>query len=78
MLLRDHPLMLYRGVPNWPPVWSCTDGRNQHPRGEVGTLKPVFRSDMQPRLIDAFCLFLMKDQSISPVCYSMTLHSAGK
>src|SRR5262252_949511 len=48
MLLRDHPLMTYRGLPNWSPVWSCTDGRNQHPKGEVGTLKAVFRSDMQP------------------------------
>ena len=48
MLLRDHPLMTYRGLHNWPPVWSCTDGRNQHPKGEVGTLKAVFRSDMQP------------------------------
>jgi hypothetical protein len=48
MLLRDHPLMVYRRRPNWPPVWSCTEGRNQHPKGEVGTLKAVLRSDMQP------------------------------
>jgi len=48
MLLRDHPLMTYRGLPNWPPVWFCTDGRNQYPKGEVGTLKAVFRSAMQP------------------------------
>ena len=48
MLLRDHPLMRYRGLPNWPPVWSCTDGRNHYPKGEVGTLKAVLRSDTQP------------------------------
>ena len=48
MLLRHHPLMVYRGCRNWPPVWSCTDGRNQHPKGEVGTLKAVFRSETQP------------------------------
>ena len=40
--------MVYRGCRNWPPVWSCTDGRNQHPKGEVGTLKAVFRSETQP------------------------------
>jgi len=48
VLLRHHPLMVYRGCRNWPPVWSCTDGRNQHPKGEVGTLKAVFRSETQP------------------------------
>ena len=25
------------------PVWSCTDGRNQYPKGEVGTLKGASR-----------------------------------
>ena len=40
--------MVYRGCRNWPPVWSCTDGRNQHPKSEVGTLKAVFRSETQP------------------------------
>ena len=48
MLLRDHPLMTYRGLRHWPPAWSCTDGNNQHPKGEIGTLKAIFRSDMQP------------------------------
>ena len=49
MLLRDHPLMTYRRLPNWPPVWSWTDGLENHrPKGEVGTLKAVFRSAMQP------------------------------
>ena len=48
MLLRDHPLMLYRRRPNWPPAWLCTRGYGQHPKGEVGTLKAVFRSHMQP------------------------------
>ena len=48
MLLRDHPLMMYRGCSNWPPVWSCTDGHNQRPKGEVGTLKEILRTDTQP------------------------------
>ena len=48
MLLRDHPLMMYRRCPNWPPFWLCTGEYDQHPKGEVGTLKAVFRSDWQP------------------------------
>jgi len=48
MFLRDHPLMMYRRRSNWPPVWLCTGGYDQHPKGEVGTLKAVFRSDNQP------------------------------
>ena len=47
MLLRHHPLMAYRGCRNWPPVWSCTAGYNHYPKGEVGTLKAVFRSETQ-------------------------------
>src|SRR5262245_42213041 len=40
MLLRNHPLMCYQGIPNWPPVWSWTrDGEN--PKGEVSILKTV-------------------------------------
>lgn len=49
MLLRDHPLMGYKGVPNWPPVWTWTDGlENTRPRGEIGILKAVALSNVQP------------------------------
>ena len=48
MLLRYHPLMTYRRLPNWPPVWLCTDGYDQRPKGEIGILKAVLRSDTQP------------------------------
>lgn len=43
MLLRDHPLMAYKGVRTWPPVWLRPRGsyENTHPTGEVGTLKDV-------------------------------------
>ncbi len=42
MLLRDHSLMSYRGVPSWPPTWSWLGDRiNRHPKGEVGVLKEV-------------------------------------
>jgi hypothetical protein len=48
-LLRDHPLMSYYGVPNWPPVWTWVDGlENKFPKGEVGVLTWVGLTGIQP------------------------------
>jgi hypothetical protein len=45
MLLRDHPLMMFRGNRSWPPDWLWRDGYDDtHPRGEVGILKNVIPS----------------------------------
>ena len=42
MNLRDHPLLSHRGIRSWPPVWHCLgDGKDRHPKGEVGILKEV-------------------------------------
>jgi len=50
MLLRDHPLMGYRGLNSWPPIWTWRgDGEDTRPRGEVGILKDVFLSKVEPR-----------------------------
>ena len=47
MLLRDHSLMSYHGVRNWPPVWTWTGGlENTHAKGEVGILKGITLSNM--------------------------------
>jgi hypothetical protein len=49
MLLRDHPLMSYRGVSNWPPAWVWLDGMgNKHLRGEIGILTAVSLSKIKP------------------------------
>ena len=49
MSLRGHPLFSYRGMHSWPPVWTWTSGRdNKHPRGEVGILKRVEKSNVLP------------------------------
>ena len=49
MLLRDHPLMSYKGIPNWPPAWTWIDGlENKRPRGEIGILKTVSLSKVLP------------------------------
>lgn len=51
MMLRDHPLMNYRGLRNWPPIWTWRggEGENKRPRGEVGILRDVFLSNVEPR-----------------------------
>jgi hypothetical protein len=43
MELRDHRLMSYRGVPNWPPVWIQRKSlaEQQILRGEIGILQQV-------------------------------------
>ncbi len=42
MELRDHPLLIYRGIRSWPPVWTQIRGDDSaRPRGEVGTLKEI-------------------------------------
>ena len=51
MLLRDHPLMQYHSVRNWPPAWTWTGGpenRKPEPRGEIGILKEVVPSKILP------------------------------
>ena len=49
MLLRDHPLFNHRGVPSWPPAWTWVSGLdNKHPRGEIGFLRDVHPSNIQP------------------------------
>jgi hypothetical protein len=48
MLLRDHPLMSYKGLRNWPPDWMWIDGKvTKNPKGEVGTLVEVQASQRQ-------------------------------
>jgi hypothetical protein len=49
MALRDHPLLTYRGVPSWPPTWTWTGGSdNKHPEGEIGIMKDVQPSHIEP------------------------------
>ena len=49
MSLREHPLMYHRGVPSWPPIWTWTgEGEDKSPKGEVGVLRWVSESNIQP------------------------------
>jgi hypothetical protein len=49
MQLRSHPLMTYRGSPNWPPAWiQVQETKIKSLSGEVGILKHVMRYDRVP------------------------------
>lgn len=49
MQLRDHPLMTYRGIHTWPPVWTLIRGaEKEQPKGEVGVLKEIHVSAIPP------------------------------
>ena len=43
MELRTHPPMVRYEIPNWPPVWTPANPRDNKPslRGEIGVLKYV-------------------------------------
>jgi hypothetical protein len=42
MKLRDHPLMTYHGVRNWPPMWAPVAHEGEKTlNGEIGILKRV-------------------------------------
>ena len=50
MKLRDHPLMVYRTMRNWPPVWIEKYSNNKTLAGEIGVLTHVgVRSDRTRR-----------------------------
>src|SRR5688500_11074560 len=60
MKLRDHPLVSYREVPSWPPIWLWRGGKKlAHPYGEVGILKEVMLSTIQSC---SMCFLIMEHQ----------------
>ncbi|HEX9443597.1 MAG TPA: hypothetical protein VGA73_05730 [Candidatus Binatia bacterium] len=60
MKLRDHPLMSYHGVRNWPPSWVRADGETlAFAEGEIGVLREVLRSQVSPG--DRVFLFIEHD-----------------
>ena len=60
MQLRNHPLVSYREVPSWPPNWLWRGGKKPpRPCGEVGILKEVTLSTIQPC---SMCFLIMEHQ----------------
>jgi len=61
MLLRDHPLMAYHGLRNWPLTWTWMDGaEDKHPTGEIGILRMVLLPKLQ-RANKCFLLILYEE-----------------
>jgi hypothetical protein len=75
MALRDHPLLNYRGIPSWPPVWTFTGGlENKQPRREeFGILKEVTISNIQPA--DRCFLHIEHDESSYVGCLLIEDHA---
>jgi hypothetical protein len=74
MLLRDHPLMTFKGIRSWPPVWTWTGGaKNKRPRGEVGILEAVLPSKIQPA--DRFFLYIVHEESMYIGCVLIDDHA---
>jgi hypothetical protein len=62
MFLRDHPLVSYHGLHSWPPAWIWIDGDEKKPtQGEVGTLKQVTTSNVQPA--NRFFLYMQYEKA---------------
>ena len=60
MELRDHPLMSYRSICNWPPVWTNGYGINfKTLTGELGLLRHAIRPDHMPNR----CFLLIEHES---------------
>ena len=60
MNFRDHPLMSYRGMRSWPPVWIQRD-KLDGKKGEIGVLKRVCYHHHMPN--ECFLLIEHKDES---------------
>jgi hypothetical protein len=89
MLLRDHPLMMYKGDRSWPPAWLWTAGYDStHPVGEVGILKAVLRSHTEPHdrcfLVMEHCgaeyvgTLLLNDPGFCREIFEVLLQNVGK
>ena len=46
MELRNHPLVIYRGLPSWPPIWTPANPKShlKSLRGEIGRLEYVLQN----------------------------------
>jgi hypothetical protein len=90
MLLREHPLMSYRGNRSWPPTWMRINGGDEatQPVGEVGILKRVTRSVIEPydrcfliieyRGAEYLGALLLSDPAFCREIYRMLIQSCGK
>jgi hypothetical protein len=74
MTLREHPLMTYRNLHSWPPAWTWIGGTdNEHPKGEVGILKELRPSQIEP--VDRMFLYMEYEGASYIGCLLIDHHS---
>jgi len=62
MLLREHPLLSYRGFSSWPPRWRARgDGSSPHVVGEIGVLTEVVLHTPRGRSSELFLFMEHRD-----------------
>ena len=82
MLLREHPLFRLYNLSSWPPVWTwMSGGYINYPRGEVGILRRVEKSNILPAdrcflYIDAFSILTTTERHTSAAFYAAITFSA--
>src|SRR5262249_12066646 len=58
MMLRDHPLIVYKGMRSWPPAWIRIGGNdNTNLKGEVSILRDATLSRVPPH---STCFLVME------------------
>ncbi|HKA34005.1 MAG TPA: hypothetical protein VKH64_12370 [Candidatus Binatia bacterium] len=72
MVLRDHPLMNYRGIPNWPPRWLPRRDHAGELHGEFGVLTEVDMGREAPHQPAQLFLFMNHNgrEYVSAVLFS--------
>jgi hypothetical protein len=89
MLLRDHPLLTYKRSRSWPPTWLWRGGNEtSNPKGEVGILKDVIPSAIEPydrcflimehRGAEYIGALLLSDTSFCQEIFGVLVQNRGK
>ena len=89
MWFRDHPLISYHRVPSWPPTWLWRGGNDTtNPNGEIGILKDVIPSTIEPYdrcfLVMEYCdaeyigALLLSDTAFCREIFGVLVQNRGK
>jgi hypothetical protein len=86
-MLRGHPVMIYKRNRSWPPTWLWrSDNDNTKPKGEVGILRDVIPSTIEPhdrylmehRDAEYIGTLLLSDQAFCRKIFGVLIQNRGK
>jgi hypothetical protein len=88
MELRHDPLLSYRGLCSWPPVWVRSGGeKNKSSKGEIGILKDIWSDDhrrnrcfliIEDKGTEYMGCLLISDRSFCRQVYNLLLDHCGQ